>query len=63
VAEFLVVEAEERTLEDSAEALCAMEIFGGRRKSSTVWKIELKNEDPRTIDIDLRPVEPHRFTC
>ena len=33
-----------------------MEIFGGRKKKSAVWKIELPDEDPRTIDIDLRTV-------
>jgi hypothetical protein len=33
-----------------------MEIFGGRKKRTVVWKIDLPQEDPRTIDIDLRTV-------
>ena len=56
VAEFRVVESEDRSVEDSADAVCSMDIFGGRKRKSAVWKIELPGEDPRTIDIDLRTV-------
>ena len=56
IADFRVVESEERTVEDSADAVCSFDVFGVRKKKSVVWKIQLKDEDPRTVDIDLRPV-------
>lgn len=59
IAEFRVVESEDRTVEDSADAVCSMQVFGGSKKKSVVWKIALKNEDARTIDIDLRSVIIH----
>jgi hypothetical protein len=40
-----------------------MEVFGGRKKKSSIWKIQLNNEDPKTIDIDLRSVIIRNFVA
>jgi hypothetical protein len=40
-----------------------MEVFGGRKKKSSIWKIQLNNEDPKTIDIDLRSVTIGNFVA
>ena len=50
-------------MEDTADAICAMEVFGGRKKKSSIWKIQLNNEDPKTIDIDLRSVTIRNFVA
>ncbi len=56
VAEYDLVEGEERSVEETAEAICAMDIFGGGRRKMLIWKIQLNDEDPKTVDIDLRQV-------
>jgi hypothetical protein len=40
-----------------------MEVFGGRENKSSIWKIQLNNEDPKTIDIDLRSVTIRNFVA
>jgi hypothetical protein len=53
VPSYNLVESEEMSVEDTAEAICSMQVFGARKKSY-IWRIELQDEDPKTIDIDLR---------
>ncbi len=48
------------SVEDTAEAICSMQVFGARKKSY-IWRIELMDEDPKTIDIDLRQESSERL--
>ncbi len=56
VADYDFIEGEERTVEETADAICAMDVFGGGKRKTLIWKIKLNEEDPKTIDIDLRQV-------
>ena len=56
VPSYRLVESEDMSVEETADAICSMQVFGGRNKKSYVWRIDLKDEDPKTIDIDLKQV-------
>ena len=56
VPDYNLVESEEMSLEETADTICSLEVFGGRKNKSYIWRLDLRDEDPKTIDIDLRQV-------